>query len=254
MLDTMLSPEAMHRRQWDGLGEHGFVYLDSFGDTGVTLVPRGSRHKGSTGTWGDPRWETLDLDDTYCIFFADPIAAKLMPTFGKAAAWWPDVVTITPPREKMLRPETARNPVPQVALENVLANMRGQAGLPVGDLATMLGVSRRQFYNWLGRENEPDLHQDQRVRRTATLVAQLHCHYGQPRLVRAALLTPTAHGSAFDELSSGNLGRGEQAIEAAIAAGPSEENAVSSQIMPFDRDRVLAELEHLRDAPLQGDG
>jgi hypothetical protein len=253
MPDTMLAPESTLRRQWDGLGEHGFVYLDSFGDTGVTLVPRVSKLMGSTGTWGDPRWETLDLDNTYCIFFADPLVTRLVPTFGSETAWWPDVVTITPPREKVRRPEPVQGAVPHVALETVLAGMRGKAGFAVGDLAAMLGISRRQYYNWMDRTNEPDLEQDQRVRRTATLVARLHLHYGQARMVRAALLTPTAHGSAFDALRAGNLTGAERATEEAMAAGPSQIIA-TSQNLPFDRERVLTELEHLRHAPLQGDG
>jgi len=253
MPDTMMAPESTLGRQWDGLGEHGYVYLDSFGDTGVTLVPRVSKLVGSTGTWGDPRWETLDLDNTYCIFFPDRLVSRLVPTFGRETAWWPDVVTITPPREKVRRPERVQEAVVHVALETVLACMRGQAGLAVGDLAAMLGVSRRQFYNWMGRTNEPDLAQDQRVRRTATLVARLHLHYDHARMVRAALLTPTAHGSAFDALRAGDLSRAERATEAAMTAVPSE-SVAASQDLPFDRERVLTELEHLRHAPLQGDG
>ncbi|HST56251.1 MAG TPA: hypothetical protein VLJ42_10230 [Solirubrobacteraceae bacterium] len=164
-------------------------------------------------------------------------------------------MTITPFRPKLHRPQPLVVAVPQVALEDVLAGLRSQAGLPVGDLAAMLGVSRRQFYNWVSCENEPDLEQEQRVRRTATLVTRLHEHYPASRLVRAALLTSTVNGSAFDAFKENDLVSAELAVDAVIAVAQKPREGIAPvDRLPYDRERVLIELEHLRGTPRQGDG
>lgn len=166
------------------------------------------------------------------------------------------MVIITPLRLPLHRPQS--EPVVaahQVDLVRVLRTLREQAGLPVGDLAAMLGVSRRQFYNWVGRDNEPDTGQEQRIRRSAALIAAVHEILGEPRRVRAALLTTTEHGSAFDALKAGDLRIAEVVLRVAAAApGSLRDPAAPSQRLPYDRERVLAELEHLREVPRQGDG
>lgn len=247
-------PEITQRRGWDCLGDHGYVYIDSFGDTGPTQVPSISRSRGSTGTFGDPRWETLDRNETFCVF---AVAVRTRPLLDREIIGWFDDVPVLPPRREQLR---RPGPVPavtlsQVALEDVLGTLRAQAGLPVGDLAAMLGVSRRQFYNWIRRENEPDTAQEQRVRRTAALVTRLHERFVDGRMVRAALLTATPHGSAFDALKADDLTLAEVAAETLTTSGEGlREAAAPSQRAPYDRERVLMELEHLRDGPLRRDG
>jgi hypothetical protein len=243
---AQIAEGKVHRR-WDSLGDHGFGYLDSFGDTGATQVPRLPRMQGSTGTVGDPRWETLDRESIFCVF-AVAMPTRMPVLDREGIAWFDDVLVLPPPGRGLRRPAMRTAERPNVALEEVLRELRAKAGLPVGDLAAMLGVSRRQFYNWVGREHEPDLEHDQRVRRTATLVERLHAHYREARLVRAALLASTAHGSAFDAFKANRLAVAEEAIEAAMIAGSLPDSVSPSQRLPFDRDRVLSELEHLRDA------
>jgi hypothetical protein len=260
---TRHAVEASPRRVlWEGLGDHGFAYVDSLDDTGDTLVPRCSRMAGGTGAFGDPLWETLAGTAGEFIIFAkaaiEPpvIAIGGLTVRAKDLPYDWDVVTITPFRTPLRRPEALPAvATPQVALEEVLTILRSQAGLPVGDLAAMLGVSRRQFYNWVGRVNEPDTEQEQRIRRSAALIASAHCQLGEPRAVRATLLAPTPHGSAFDALKAGDLKAAESAITVATAGlAPARDVATPSQRRPYDRERVLVELEHLRDVPLRGDG
>jgi hypothetical protein len=250
--------DITQRRGWDSLGDHGFVYMDSNGDTGVTQVPWFSRLRGSTGTFGDPRWETLDRDETFCLFaVAIPrrllVGGEVVELDREDVAWFDDVPVLPPRRDQLRRPELAPAAATSpMALEEILGAMRAQAGLPVGDLAAMLGVSRRQFYHWIRRENEPDTAQEQRVRHTAALLSSLHERFGAGRVVRAALLTSTPHGSAFDALRAGDLTRAE-AVVATVSASREQPREVAppSQQLPYDREKVLTELEHLRDTPLR---
>jgi Homeodomain-like domain len=263
MPNTIERRATRRRAIWAGLGDHGFAYLDSFGDTGATPVPILQRTRGSTGTWGDPRWEALDLDDRFCIFaigegrivsgggliFEIPseIGSTLIPPSSGR-----DVVYVTPWRTKLSTAEQPdRKTVAAAALEEVLRNLRAQAALPVGELAAMLGVSRRQFYNWLQRANEPDLEQEARVRHTAKLVAQLHDAYGESRLVRAALLTPTPAGSAYEALRANDMTAAEAAVTGMVL-GLQAPTIVQARVSN-DRDRILEQLAHLRDAPRQED-
>lgn len=251
-----------NRVPWEGLGDHGFAYMDSEADTGGTLVPRLSRMAGGTGTFGDPRWETVAGTAEDFVIFARAASDLVVTTVRGIAErdldllydW--DLVTITPLRIPLRRPDVTPSVAsPQVALEDVLTRLRAQAGLPVGDLAAMLGVSRRQFYNWVARENDPDTDQEQRIRRSASLVASLEDRFGDPRTVRAALLATTQHGSAFDALKAGDLEQAEAALAIVTAEQqPLPDVVARSRRRSYDRERVLLELEHLRDVPRQGDG
>jgi hypothetical protein len=245
---------------WEGLGDLGFGYMDSLADTGGTLVPRCSRLAGGTGAFGDPRSETVaGVDEEFAIFAK---AGNMVPRsmLDYAGDWrserpyeW-DMVMITPLRVPLQRPRLSPAlATPQVELVEVLNALRSQAGLPVSDLAAMLGVSRRQFYNWIGHENEPDTSQEQRVRHSAALVDELHKRMGDPRMVRGALLTATSYGSAFDALRADDLARAHAAIDVVVGE-QLRDVATPSQRLSYDRGRVLGELEYLRDAPLRGDG
>lgn len=248
------------RLPWEGLGDLGFGYMDSLADTGGTLVPRCSRIAGGTGAFGDPRSETVAGVAEEFAIFARAAHPATISTLDRVVDWrserpyeW-DMIMITPLRRPLKRPQLVRAvATPQVELVEVLTALRAQAGLPVGDLAAMLGVSRRQFYHWIGRENEPDTGQEQRVRRSAALVDELHERFGDSRMVRAAMLAATSHGSAFDALKADDLA-GAQAAIAAVVREQLRDVAAPSQRLPYDREWVLGELEHLRDVPLRGDG
>jgi hypothetical protein len=239
----------------DGLGHYGYAYLDLPSDTGATRVPWLSHLSGGTGAWGDPRWEVLaDPTEDFLIFPSVEPDWCIEDTLDQA--WLAkDILFITPLAAPLRRPAVGATPTAQrIALEHVLTAMRRQAGMPVGDLAHMLGVSRRQFYNWLARENHPDIRQEARIRGAARLVARVHDHYRDPRMVRAAFLATTEHGSAFEALSDGRLAQAANAIEAVLAAPAAPRTRVApSQHVDVDRDRVELELLHLRDRPRRED-
>jgi len=258
-----MQESGVRRAAWEGAGNHGFVYMDSLADTGGTLVPRRARTAGATGAFGDPLFEALIDKGQGFFIFAVALGQNAMPLVDDAYAW--DVVTITPQRERLRRPEisvmeVAPQVIPemvapltvQVALPEVLTKMRAHAGLPVGDLAAMLGVSRRQFYNWVGGENEPDREQEDRVRWTAEMIEGLAQVSETPRRVRGTLLARTDFGTAFDAFSKGELDLAARALEAAAGLTPRDVPAPSQQVF-YDRDEVLLELEHQRDVPRRGD-
>lgn len=249
--NSALHETGVRRAAWEGAGDHGFVYMDSLADTGDTLVPRRARTAGVTGAFGDPLFEALIEEGEGFSIFAIPLGGHFLPLVDNFA--W-DVVTITPTRERVRRPQVQVVEVaPPIALPEVLSRLRGRAGLPVGDLAAMLGVSRRQFYNWVGGENEPDLEQEHRVRRTEQMVEELAERYQSPRMVRGALLARAEHGAAFDAFRDGDLERAAQALAATVGTTPRNVPAPSQRVA-YDREQVLLELEHQRDVPRRGDG
>jgi hypothetical protein len=240
-------------RSWNSLG-HGFGYLDSFGDTGMTQVPVLPRIHGSTGRFGDPRWETLDRDEVFCVFAVAPVIRSLTLGFDQAAAERFDSVVVLPPPQISSR-ELRRSVEDRlgIALEEVLNGLRAVAALPVGDLAAMLGVSRRQFYNWLARENEPDTEQEQRIRKTARMIQELFGTMRAPRQVRATLLESTDLGTAYDAFKRGELELAERIIALVIAGESAPTEAIApNQRFEYDREQVLLEMEHQRDVPRRG--
>ena len=251
-------PETMAMRvgSKEGLGQYGYGYLDLLNDTGATRVPWRAHLSGGTGAWGDPCWEALaDPTEDFLIFPFVATGFRIDDTLDQTR-WVQDVVFITPLAVPLSRPQvgTAAAEPLQVALEEVLGELRRQAGLPVGDLARMLGVSRRQFYNWLALENQPDRPQEERVRGAARLVGRLYEHFTDARLVRAVLLATSDHGTVFGALGDGNLAEAESAIDTVLSSGvESRETVAPSHRTDANRERVLLELSHLRDSARRGD-
>ena len=127
MPDVLVGPPAqersaamqetgVRRAAWEGAGNHGFVRMDSLADTGDTLVPRRARTAGATGAFGDPLFEALIDEGQGFTIFAVALGQNAMPRVEDDYAW--DVVTITPQRERLRRPEIrVVEAAPQVALE-----------------------------------------------------------------------------------------------------------------------------------------
>src|SRR5687768_9681806 len=109
----------------EGLGHHGYGYLDSLDDTGTTRVPWASHLSGGTGTWGDPRWETLtDATETFLIFASVGAAGATAILERPATVMVGDLVYITPLAPRLRRPQPEATPEQaQVALEDVLAEL-----------------------------------------------------------------------------------------------------------------------------------
>lgn len=251
----------------------GSVYMDSDGDTGNTRLPLLSRMHGSTGESGSPAWEALDSGQSISLYpMADldvvdrkSLSSVFTATSSITRTLLSSVVTAgliflpkpsLPEHEglatavEMIREQPTlpheENVVPVVAedLPMVLRELRLQAGLPVGDLAGMLGVKRRQFYNWLNEENSPDPGSETRVRFVADLVNQLHAQLESAKQVRAALLTPVSGRTAYGLISDGHLQAAQAQLESLDSGslsprslGATKKNTSSS---------MLLQLEHLR--------
>ena len=251
MPETTLS-RATHR---DGLGRYGHTYFDSLADTGPTRVPLVAWLAGATGQGGDPLWETLsDPHEAFLIFpnfRAGVIGQTLHP---QGASYFSDVLYFVPSAPKSSPAVPQLEATPTLAFDRVLTTMREQAGLPVGDLARLLGISRRQFYNWLSGENQPDSETEKGTRDTSDLIEMLFSHLGDARLVRSALLARTAVGSVFDLLAAGDLQRARSAVELLGEQGALAEETIASPPPPWSsREQTMLELGHLRDGPRRGD-
>ena len=95
---------------------------------------------------------------------------------------------------------------------------RQSAGLPVQDLAAMLGIKRRQFYN-LASGEEPDNSCEDRIFRVANAIGKISdLVEGNSRHVRAALLAYIGNDSFYDAAVSGNERRLDNALDQALAA------------------------------------
>jgi transcriptional regulator with XRE-family HTH domain len=91
-------------------------------------------------------------------------------------------------------------------LAEELTEIRESLDMPVSDLARMIGLGRRQFYNLLsGAQTVPAT--ESRIRRIAEAIRGLHRELdGDPELVRAAVLTPVGDNSLsfFESASLGD--------------------------------------------------
>jgi len=92
--------------------------------------------------------------------------------------------------------------------------MRQAIDLPVQDLAQMAGVGRRQFYNLMRGESEPDAERESRIRLVAQVIQELAHQLESPGAVRAAALTPLDDGQTLFEVArSGDPERLTGAVE-----------------------------------------
>lgn len=98
-------------------------------------------------------------------------------------------------------------------LRSVLEDLRRMVPLPVDDLAAMVGIKRRQFYNLLaGRRGAPS-EREQWIRQLHDEVERLARAAGDDQRLRAAVLTPI-DGSTFYDLACA----GDAAAVAAVRA------------------------------------
>lgn len=74
-------------------------------------------------------------------------------------------------------------------LPEVMAQLRRQLALSIGDLAHMLGLSRRHFYNLASGANA-SRETETRVRTIAEMTTRLDAELSDAELIRAAILTP----------------------------------------------------------------
>jgi hypothetical protein len=113
---------------------------------------------------------------------------------------------------EVVRPlETLASP-----LADELVEVRRALDMPVSDLARMVGLGRRQFYNLLsGGQTAPAT--EARIRRVAEAIRELHDSLGgDADQVRAAVLTPVGDKSLsfFDAASTGDEALIREALEA----------------------------------------
>ena len=102
------------------------------------------------------------------------------------------------------------------SIADLTKSMRDAIDLPVQDVARMIGVGRRHFYNLMkGETKKLDTEKESRLRRLVQALRELSDGLGNPELVRAAVLTPLPDGTTFFDAASG--GEPEQ-IEQAIVA------------------------------------
>ena len=100
-----------------------------------------------------------------------------------------------------------------------LAAARSQAGLPVQDLAAMIGIKRRQFYNLLSGEDTPDIARELRIGRVTNAVSSLSkMAGGNSRKVCASLLARLDGDSVYDAAVADDEDRLSRALERADAA------------------------------------
>lgn len=91
--------------------------------------------------------------------------------------------------------------------------------------------------------------QERRLRQAAELVARVTAAVGDPASTRAALLTRTIHGDAFEALSRNDPDSASAAIGEVLKRGVTPPRQYADERI----DRALVELEHLRDDMARGD-
>lgn len=115
-------------------------------------------------------------------------------------------------------PPTEVDPTDPAEFVAAAQQIRELTRLPVQDVSAMLGIKRRQFYNWL----DGTLPTSDRIRRLFTLrdaASRLNAASGgSPRRVRLALLAPIAGDSVFDAFVADDAGRIHAAVGAAEQA------------------------------------
>jgi hypothetical protein len=90
--------------------------------------------------------------------------------------------------------ELVETTAPPDPLPDLLVRLRRQLDMPVGDLARMLGLGRRHFYN-LSAGGNASRETESRVRTVSAMVTQLHDELDDAELVRAAILTPVGRST-----------------------------------------------------------
>lgn len=128
---------------------------------------------------------------------------------------------------------------------DTLNETRSHAGLPVQDLARMLGIKRRQFYALISGEDAPDEAQQKRIFRVCTAIGQISALVnGNSRKVRNALLVRLDGASLYNAAVSGDEISLEAALKRALAA---IRDGVKIRKQPFPSNRADLSAAGLRD-------
>lgn len=148
----------------------------------------------SKAGWVKHAKESNDASRKQCVFAADSLWFDYTATFrenlGRSGRF---ELEVDRSHFFLARSGDADDPAPVLAAEPlsaVLESIRESIDIPVADLARMVGLRRRQFYNLLagsptGTETE------MRIRRLAAALDRLAvATEGGPRALRAAVLTP----------------------------------------------------------------
>jgi transcriptional regulator with XRE-family HTH domain len=161
----------------------------------------------------------------------------------------------------VIEPMVAPAPAPVVEADTTVAidipaalqNARSQAGLPVQDLAAMLGIKRRQFYNLMSGQDTPDPSRERRIARIADAVRRISDAVDEnSRNVRTLLLARLDGDSVYDAAVADDNIRFDAATERAIAAATGGEtvpsrSAPSTRATPKEAAAVREFLRATRD-------
>jgi DNA-binding NarL/FixJ family response regulator len=163
-------------------------------------------------------WLTIKAGEavTATGFFLD---RSMEPTVYESDWGWTSPVSLTiaeslPTATIVESPEATHS----AELVEAAQQIRELTRLPVQDVSAMLGIKRRQFYNWL----DGTLPTSDRIRRLFALrdaVSRLSgAAGGDPRRVRLALLAPISGDTVFDAFVADDATRIEASVGAAVRA------------------------------------
>jgi transcriptional regulator with XRE-family HTH domain len=152
---------------------------------------------------------------------------------------------------------SAAEATPPVVLDvpAALQQARSQAGLPVQDLAAMFGIKRRQFYNLVSGEQQPEHERQPRIERVVDAVNKVSEWVGgNSRSVRRLLLARLDGDSLYDAAVADDGVRLDAALERAFTAA-AQNLALPRRVPPSSRSTqreaaaVRGYLRSTRDDP-----
>ena len=147
----------------------------------------------------DSYWSSIDPLEVYVVipimrspvpgeFWVAPESLEGSIVFGPEYLQLPGRLIADIAEPDLCEKEIDVSPVPE-PLPEILKRLRCQLDLPIGDLARVLGLGRRHFYNLSSGANA-SRETETRVRALSAMVAQLNDELDDAELVRAAVLTP----------------------------------------------------------------
>lgn len=110
--------------------------------------------------------------------------------------------------------------VPELALRSTtdcLLAARRLSGLPVADLAPLIGVKRRQYYNLLDGKDVPPPDRERRIRRVADAIERVFGAAGSAAMTRSALLTHVEGDTINDAMARAEWKRVDELIDQLLA-------------------------------------
>jgi hypothetical protein len=152
----------------------------------------------------DSYWLSLDPVEVYVVIPIIPHIAPMKTLAGPGSVESSIVLSLDTPQLPMspvgliagrsFSGEVVEATAPPEPLPDLLARVRRQLDMPVGDLARMLGLGRRHFYN-LSAGGNASQETEARVRTVSAMVTQLNDELDDAELVRAAILTPVGRSA-----------------------------------------------------------